>query len=257
MRTMTVLLGLWCFFGTFAQVDLPVFGKQDVINGYAKDIEGEVLSYFSVYPEHATTALLTRCTDGKKAIAWETASVPFSERESIPYYYFSWIAAHNSTTSGGDRSFDLYINDEKALTFTTHHSTKPGLRERGRGGQGGTRLRIQQEADRHGDAHGFAHLRVPRKYITPGQPLRMKVVGHSQDSPDWFMTFRYTFEEKWRWRCCRSLSSVASKDRCWFSVMHFGVEPCQWEGSWTDDGSTSMDPGRLNGSSFHEYVLSD
>ncbi|MBK8948647.1 MAG: hypothetical protein IPM68_07235 [Flavobacteriales bacterium] len=86
-----------------AQVDLPVFGKQEVINGYAKDVEGEVLSYFSVYPEHATTALLTRCTDGKKAIAWETAATPLSERESVPYYYFSWIAAHNSTTSGGDR----------------------------------------------------------------------------------------------------------------------------------------------------------
>jgi alpha-mannosidase len=37
----------------FAQVELPVFGKQEVINGYAKDVEGEVLSYFSVYPEHA------------------------------------------------------------------------------------------------------------------------------------------------------------------------------------------------------------
>ncbi|MCU0319797.1 MAG: hypothetical protein MUE88_06920, partial [Flavobacteriales bacterium] len=52
-----------------AQVDLPIFGTQKVINGYAKDVEGEVLSYFSVYPEHATTALLTRCTDGKKAIS--------------------------------------------------------------------------------------------------------------------------------------------------------------------------------------------
>ena len=41
------------------------------------------------------------------------------------YAYFSWIAAHNSTTSGGDRSFDLFIEDQKALTFTTHHSTKP------------------------------------------------------------------------------------------------------------------------------------
>ena len=50
--------------------------------------------------------------------------------------------------------------------------------------------------DRHGDAHGFAHLRVPRKYITPGMPLRLMVVGHEQDSPDWFMTFRYSFEEK-------------------------------------------------------------
>ncbi len=178
-----------------AQVDLPVFGKQQVINGYAKDIEGEVLSYFSVYPEHATTALLTRCTDGKKAIAWETAAVPFSERESVPYYYFSWIAAHNSTTSGGDRSFDLYINDVKALTFTTHHNTKPGSWSAAAADS--TKLVFEfSKADRHGDAHGFAHLRVPRKYITPGQPLRLKVVGHAQDSPDWFMTFRYSFEEK-------------------------------------------------------------
>lgn len=178
-----------------AQVDLPVFGKQDVINGYAKDIDGEVLSYFSVYPEHATTALLTRCTDGKKAIAWETAAVPFSERESVPYYYFSWIAAHNSTTSGGDRSFDLYINDTKALTFTTHHSTKPGTWSSA--GADSTKLVFDfTKADRHGDAHGFAHLRVPRKYITPGQPVKLKVVGHAQNSPDWFMTFRYTFEEK-------------------------------------------------------------
>jgi alpha-mannosidase len=37
---------------------------------------------------------------------------------------------------------------------------------------------------------------VPRKYITPGQPVKLKVVGHAQNSPDWFMTFRYTFEEK-------------------------------------------------------------
>ena len=114
-------------FASCAQVDLPVFGKQQVINGYAKDLEGEVLSYFSVYPEHATTALLTRATDGTKAIAWETAVVPhYPHEEEISYYYFSWIAAHNSTTSGGDRSFDLYLNDTKALTFTTRHDTKPG-----------------------------------------------------------------------------------------------------------------------------------
>jgi alpha-mannosidase len=118
-------LPLLCALTSTAQVDLPVFGKQHVINGYAKDIEGEVLSYFSVYPEHATTALLTRCTDGRRP-SLGRPPVPFSERESTQYFYFSWIAAHNSTTSGGDRSFDLFINDQLALTFTTHHSTKPG-----------------------------------------------------------------------------------------------------------------------------------
>ena len=147
-------LPLFYALATSAQVDLPVFGKQDVINGYAKDVEGEVLSYFSVYPEHATTALLTRCTDGKKAIAWETAAVPKDLKGD--YAYFSWIAAHNSTTSGGDRSFDLYINDAKALTFTTHHSTSPGSWSAA--GADSTKLVFEfSKADRHGAgiADGF------------------------------------------------------------------------------------------------------
>lgn len=208
-------------FGAMAQVDLPVFGKQHVINGYAKDVEGEVLSYFSVYPEHATTALLTRCTDGKKAIAWETEAVPISERESTQYFYFSWIAAHNSTTSGGDRSFDLYINDAKALTFTTQHNTKPGSWSAA--GADSTKLVFEfSKADRHGDAHGFAHLRVPRKYITPGQPLRLKVVGHEQNSPDWFMTFRYTFEEKVEVEPLPFLSRNGRTRPLLLTVMHFG-----------------------------------
>jgi hypothetical protein len=203
-----------------AQVDLPVFGTQQVINGYAKDVEGEVLSYFSVYPEHATTALLTRCTDGKKAIAWETSAVPKEHRGD--YVYFSWIAAHNSTTSGGDRSFDLFINDEKALTFTTHHSTTPGSWEAE--GTDGTKLVFEcSKKDRHGDAHGFAHLRVPRKYITPGKPLRLKVVGHAQSSPDWFMTFRYTFEEKVEVEVLPFiLRGEEPSVPVQFTVMHFG-----------------------------------
>ena len=216
-------LPLLCALTSTAQVDLPVFGKQDVINGYAKDVEGEVLSYFSVYPEHATTALLTRCTDGTKAIAWETAPVVGLQSDIPSYYYFSWIAAHNSTTSGGDRSFDLYVNDTKALTFTTHHDTKPGSWSAA--GTDSTKLVFEfSKKDRHGDAHGFAHLRVPRKYITPGQPVKLKVVGHAQNSPDWFMTFRYTFEEKVELEVLPFLSNELEyvTRPLQLTVMHFG-----------------------------------
>src|SRR5689334_8071109 len=59
-----------------AQMTVPYFGKIDWINGYEKEISGENISYFSAYPDYATTALLTRCTDGKKIIEWETATVP-------------------------------------------------------------------------------------------------------------------------------------------------------------------------------------
>ena len=219
MRTIALHTALFLAIGASAQVDLPVFGKQHVINGYAKDIEGEVLSYFSVYPEHATTALLTRCTDGKKAIAWETAAVPKDLKGD--YAFFSWIAAHNSTTSGGNRSFDLYINDAKALTFTTHHSTSPSTWSTASADSAKLVFEFSK-ADRHGDAHGFAHLRVPRKYITPGQPLRLKVVGHAQDSPDWFMTFRYTFEEKVEVEVLPFLSKNGSTRPLLITVMHFG-----------------------------------
>ena len=217
-------LPLLCALTSAAQVDLPVFGKQQVINGYAKDVEGEVLSYFSVYPEHATTALLTRCTDGTKAIAWETAPVVGLQSDVPSFYYFSWIAAHNSTTSGGDRSFDLYVNDTKALTFTTHHSTTPGSWEAD--GTDGTKLVFEfSKQDRHGDAHGFAHLRVPRKYVTPGQPLRLKVVGHAQNSPDWFMTSRYTFEEKVEVEVLPFLLRHGQYRRpLQLSIMHFGPD---------------------------------
>jgi hypothetical protein len=208
-----------------AQVDLPVFGKQNVISGYAKDLEGEVISYFSVYPEQATDALLTRCTDGKKAIAWETAPVPhYPQNEDIPYYYFSWIAAHSSTTSGGDRDFDLYIGEEKVLTFTTHHDTAPGSWYAA--GADSTKLVFAfRSTDRYGDAHGFAHLRVPRKYITPGKPLRLKITGHAQNSPDWFMTFRYSFEEKVKVEALPFLlkGPEAARHPILFTVMHFGA----------------------------------
>jgi hypothetical protein len=204
-----------------AQVDLPVFGKQQVINGYAKDIEGEILSYFSVYPEHATTALLTRCTDGKKAIAWETAPTPKALESD--FAFFSWIAAHNSTTSGGDRSFDLYIDDQNVLTFTTQHSTKPGTWEAE--GLDGVKLVFEfSKMDRHGDAHGFAHLRVPLKFIKPGRPMRLKVVGHAHDSPDWFMTFRYTFEEKVEFEALPfRFAYEPAGQPIRITVMHFGA----------------------------------
>jgi len=227
-------LPLFYALASAAQVDLlrRTADKQDVINGYAKDVEGEVLSYFSVYPEHATTALLTRCTDGKKAIAWETAAVPKDLKGD--YAYFSWIAAHNSTTSGGNRSFDLYINDAKALTFTTHHSRSPSTWSTASADSAKLVFEFSK-ADRHGDAHGFAHLRVPRKYIKPGQPLRLKVVGHAQDSPDWFMTFRYTFEEKVEVEVLPFTAGSAQWKQQPFlvTVMHFGG-PAQLEMQWPE-----------------------
>ncbi len=223
VRTLSLSILALCTGSVSAQIDMPVFGKQTVTNGYAKDIEGEVIPYFSVYPEFAKDALLTRATDGKKTIAWETAKVPFlPQDENIPYYYFSWIAGHSTGTNGGDRDFDLYINDKLALTFTTHAKSWPSYWTFGAADS--TRLVFEgKKKDNWDDAHGIAYLRVPRSRCTPGEPLRLKVVGHAQNSNDWWMTFRCKLEEKVEVEALPFAQRTNDPSRpLLFTVMHFG-----------------------------------
>jgi hypothetical protein len=177
----------------FCQKTVPVFGKINWISGYEKEISGENISYFSAYPDYATVALLTRCTDGNKQIEWESAPVPKDTKGQ--FVYFSWVAAHSSGTSSGERFFDLYLNDEKLLTFSTlpdHQRPDWSF-----AAADSSRLVFQQtKRDGANDAHGLAYLRVPIKKITPGKAAKFKVVGQAQNSNDWYMTFKFTFEEK-------------------------------------------------------------
>ncbi|WP_206156165.1 glycoside hydrolase family 38 C-terminal domain-containing protein [Chitinophaga fulva] len=176
-----------------AQKTVPYLGKVDWINGYDHEIEGESMRYYSAFPDYATTALLTRATDGHKVIEWETAAVP--TRVKGPYVYFSWVAGHSSATSSGDRHFDLYVDGEKLLTFTT----KPGNQAPTWtfGAPDSSRIVFQQlRKDGANDSHGLMFLRLPVSRITPGKPVKLKIIGEAQHSNDWLMTFKFSFEEK-------------------------------------------------------------
>src|SRR5262245_19771712 len=105
-----------------AQFLIPGLGMQSVIGGYEKDIEGEVLPYFSSYGQFAKDALLTRMTDGKKTISWQSAVVPADFNGEYCYFYF--LAGHSTGTSRADRHFDFSLNGEKVLSFTTPEKKK-------------------------------------------------------------------------------------------------------------------------------------
>jgi hypothetical protein len=176
-----------------AQRSVPYFGKIQWVNGYAKEISGENISYFSAYPDYANTALLTRTTDGKKTIEWETAPVPKSAKG--PFVYFSWVAAHSSGTSSGIRFFDLYVNGEKLLTFSTQPAHK--MPDWSFAASDSSRILFQQlKRDGANDAHGLVFLRLPLSRVKPGEALRLKVIGQAQSSNDWYMTFKFGFEER-------------------------------------------------------------
>lgn len=193
MKKTTLFLFLLFCQVSFAQIKAPYFGKIQWQNGFAKEIQGENISYFSAYPDYANTALLTRCSDGKKAIEWETAAAPNKIKGS--YVYFSWVAAHSSGTSKGDRNFDLYLNDEKLLTFTTYPANqKPDWKFAV--ADSSALVFHQTKRDGANDAHGLAFLRLPANKVTPGKPVRLKIVGQAQNSNDWYMVFKFSFEEK-------------------------------------------------------------
>lgn len=193
LTALALILSLLSLCPAGAQVEAPFFGRQRLINGYERSLQGETLPYFSVYPNYAKEALLTRCTDGKKVIEWETDAIPADLKG--PFAYFTWIAAHSSGTSGGERHFDLFINDRYALTFTTYARQYPPYWTFA--GPDSTRLVFEfRTRDGADDSHGMAYLRVPLASYPRGKPLKIRVVGQAQNSNDWYMTFQYAFREK-------------------------------------------------------------
>jgi hypothetical protein len=187
-----LILCLLCL-SAFSQNSIPWLGEIKWISGFAREISGENINYFSAFPDHANLALLTRATDGNKWIEWETAPVPASEKG--PYVYFSWVASHSSATSSAPRHFDLYVNDQKLLTFTTMpKNVSPDWTF---ANPDSSRLVfVQKKLDGSRDAHGLAFLRLPMSRVTPGKPVKIRVTGQAQNSNDWYMTFKFSFEEK-------------------------------------------------------------
>jgi hypothetical protein len=164
----------------------PYFGNIQTINGYNREISGENIDYFSAFPDHATRALLTRTTDGTKTIEWETAPAP--QKNTGPYVYFNGWFPHSSGTSGGPRNFDLYINDQKALTLTTYLPINVRL------GFHSRQYCFCISPDENGWSERFLWnclFTSSYQQNNAGKPLRLKLVGQAQNSRDWFMTYKF------------------------------------------------------------------
>ncbi|MBK7214841.1 MAG: glycoside hydrolase [Bacteroidales bacterium] len=221
MKSILTLL-LFCVFylAVHAQVNVPVFGKINYLKGYVKEIRGENIGYASVLPDFASTALLTRCTDGKYDIEWETEAVPANTRDE--FVYFAWVAAHSKNTSHGERHFDLFVNDQKALTFTTYKEKKfPFWNFDGTNGVS-TVFEWKMD-DGAGDAHGYMYLKVPVSLLEKGKPARIRIVGQAEDSRDWYMTFKYEFAETIQVNPV-SLVTIDDKQPLVVMATHFGKD---------------------------------
>ncbi len=214
-----LLVTLTLLFQVVRSQQLPFGPKINWVSGFQEEISGETLTYFSAFPDYVNQALLTRATDGNKAIIWKTAPV-LTIRKG--YAYFRWVAGHSTATSKGDRNFDVYINNEKALTFTTKpNNSHPNWSF---ASSDSTRITfVKMKNDGANDAHGIAYLRVPATRIKVGEPLELKIVGQKQNSNDWFMTFKYGFEEHADVKALPFLYKNG-KQPLLINILHFGKE---------------------------------
>ncbi len=150
------------------------------LRGYHHKIAGEEINYNSPIPE-VHRALLVRATDGKMAIEWQTQAVP--ENIETDQLTFVWLAGLGS--NWGNKKFDMFINQKPTFVIQTSKKSKWELKS-----ADGFILRFESvQQDQHGDLFGFMYLQCPRKELTPGRALQIRLVGEAANSRTWMMTF--------------------------------------------------------------------
>lgn len=192
MKLKLTTIALFLFFAGFvvnaqdddqkAVFDLAGLSK-NWVEGFQKNVGRNQFSYSS-FRSDVSDALITRCTDGKMAIEWETAKVP--ENLSKNEVGFLWIAAFDLTPER--YIFDLYLNNEKRFEIPT--TTKKNWEIKT--ADGGKLSFTTVETDQHGDAHGYMSLVVPKSWLKPGEAQKIKIVGRAAGSNTWLIVYQAT-----------------------------------------------------------------
>jgi hypothetical protein len=121
-------------------------------------------------------------------LEWQTAPVPADL--STPQAVFVWPMGLGQASDLPQPTgrFDLYVNDALAVSCCVTRSSRRW--ERGDAAFYGEVKRVD---DYHGEpsVYGLGYLALPSERLTPGQPVRMRLVPSDTQSRQWFALCRY------------------------------------------------------------------
>jgi alpha-mannosidase len=149
--------------------------------GFQKNVGANEFSYHS-FRSDVGKALITRCTDGKMAIEWQTQTVPvnFDKEEAG----FLWIAALDLTPQ--TFVFDVFVNGQKRFEINSSNQKEWQLKT----ADGGTLSFVNVEIDQAGDVHGYMSLVVPKSWLVKGESQILKIVGRENKDNTWIIVYQ-------------------------------------------------------------------
>lgn len=164
--------------------------NENYLQGYAKTISGNELSYHSPLPD-VKTSLLVRANELYSSIEWETETIPKNYGDD--FLTFIWMFGIDVNVDSHD--FDLFLNGEKIITFSNPKSDENKVWSI-KGKDGSELLFRSTMTDKYGDFMGFASLKVPLSLLTPGKAATILITGDKKSSNSWYMTFKTPVLEK-------------------------------------------------------------
>jgi alpha-mannosidase len=150
------------------------------LEGFSKSSGENDFIYHSLR-HNVSASMLTRCTTGEMGIEWETAPVPENFKEKGAW--FVWLAAIDLTNK--NYNFDVSIDDKKRFTVTSGNRKNWRLQH-----DGGILEFTTFTLDQHGDSHGYMSLYAPKSWITPGRPVKIKIVGEKAGENTWIIVYQ-------------------------------------------------------------------
>ena len=154
---------------------------QNYLEGFSQNLGNNDFEYHSLRKD-VPDCLLTRSTDGNMAIEWETQAVPESYKGKSAS--FVWLTALDLTTK--TNGFDVFVDDIKRFEIISGNRESWKLEHK----EGGELEFITFTKDQHGDAHGYMMLKAPKRWIAPGKPLKITIVGHNDNEPTWIIVYK-------------------------------------------------------------------
>jgi alpha-mannosidase len=152
------------------------------LEGYAETVNGNSIDYSRIRDDRPV-ALITRATTGKMAIEWMSQRVPLKLKSGETSFV---VTAGILTRPNTKFKFQFFVNDVPCLTLSTTDTTWWEA-----GDSSGVRLTFHGVLrDQYTDAFGYLQIHVPSELLTPGEPVRFKVVGEEAGSSAWFMVFK-------------------------------------------------------------------